>query len=316
MAAFLRAQHPMAVRLPWFARLLRAYLRTNLPGRTGFAHYLATRIPSLRRVPIQIAEGQVLYLDMRDAMCRDTLRDSPYTVHPWEPDEQAVIRRVVRAGDVAFDIGGHFGEHAVLLGSLVGPRGRVFVFEPNPERLDGLRRTVMTCGNGQVLGVAVSDRVGPARLYVPEFHVTASLADWTKGRVGPVREMTCEQVTLDGLIDRGTVLPPDFVKCDVEGAELFAFRGAARTLDRPDAPIVMYEANLPGAQAFGLSMSASTDFLAALAAPRYSFYWVQPHGTLVPIRELRPDVTLFNLLAVPAARRDRLEGAQVVPESA
>ena len=66
------------------------------------------------------------------------------------------------------------------------------------------------------------------------------------------------------------------------------------------------EANLPGAQAFGHSISAATDYLASLGAPAYSFYRVQPNGTLVPIRELRADVTLFNLLAVPASKRDRL----------
>src|SRR5438094_590365 len=85
-----------------------------------------------------ITADQVLFLDMRDAVCRDILRDSPYDHHPWEPDEQQVMRRIVRRGEIAFDIGAHFGEHSVLLADLVGPHGRVFAFEPNPERLDAL----------------------------------------------------------------------------------------------------------------------------------------------------------------------------------
>ena len=239
-------------------------------------------------------------------MCRDVLRDSPYGDHPWEPDEQAVMRRLVRRGEVALDIGAHFGEHSVLLAMLVGSEGRVVAFEPNPDRLDSLRRTVMQHGNGEVLPFAVADGTGPVTLYVPEFHVTASLADWTENRVGSIREVACEQVSLDALVARGAVPQPDFIKCDVEGAELLAFRGAIRTLDRRDAPIVMYEANLPGARAFGCSIAASTEFLAQLPAPSYSFFWVQPHGTLVPVRELRPDVELFNLVAVPEAKRDRV----------
>ena len=267
---------------------------------------MADWIAPLRRVPVRIAADQILFLDMRDAVCRDILRDSPYDHHPWEPDEQQVMRRIVRRGEIAFDIGAHFGEHSVLLADLVGPHGRVFAFEPNPERLDALRRTVTQRGNGQVLPFAVADAPGTALLYVPEYHVAASLADWTQNRVGRVQTIPCERISLDALIANGAVPQPDFVKCDVEGAELLVFRGAVRMLDRPDAPIVMYEANLPGARAFGFSIAASTEFLAQLRAPGYSFFWIQPQGTLRPVRELQPGVELFNLVAVPASKRERV----------
>jgi hypothetical protein len=83
---------------------------------------------------------------------------------------------------------------------------------------------------------------------------------------------------------------PDFIKCDVEGAELLLFEGAKTTLDRPEAPSVIYEANLAAAHAFGCSVSASTDFLRRLTAAAYCFYWVQPEGTLVPFRDLAKNV--------------------------
>jgi len=261
-------------------------------------------IPSLQEVPIGIGDGQIVYLDMQDAMCRDVLRNSPYVSHPWEPDEQAVIRRLVRPGDVVFDIGAHFGEHSALMADLVGPAGRIIAFEPNPDRQRGLRRTMAERGNGELLGIALADACGTARLFVPEFHVTASLADWTARRVGPVRELTCEQDTIDRLLSGGRVPRPQFIKCDVEGAELLVFKGAAGLLDRADAPIVMYEANGPAARAFGTAVSASTEYLRGLSAPAFSFFWVQPGGALVPIdAALQPGVDLFNLVAIPAHRR-------------
>jgi FkbM family methyltransferase len=292
--------------LPILARLLRGYLRSDLPGRTKLATYAAQWVPSLQRVPIRIARDQIVFMDMRDAMSRDILRDSPYEDHPWEPDEQKVMRRIVRSGEIAFDIGAHLGEHSVLLSRLVGVSGQVFAFEPNPDHLGPLRRTVMQHGNGRVLPLAISDRPGTTVLYIPDFHVTASLADWTNNRVGAIRTTRCEQIPLDTLVGNGVVPQPDFIKCDVEGAELLVFRGAVRTLERTDAPIIMYEANLAGARAFGFSISASTEFLARLRAPAYSFFWVQPQGTLVPVRELRSDVGLFNLVAVPELKRDRV----------
>src|SRR5439155_592698 len=141
---------------------------------------------------------------------------------------------------------------------------------------------------------AVADAPGTALLYVPEYHVAASLADWTQNRVGRVQTIPCERISLDALIAKGAVPQPDFVKCDVEGAELLVFRGAVRMLDRPDAPIVMYEANLPGAHAFGFSIAASTEFLAQLPAPGYSFFWIQPQGTLRPVPDLQPGCELLN----------------------
>ena len=84
------------------------------------------------------------------------------------------------------------------------------------------------------------------------------------------------------------------------------FEGATATLDRPDAPIVMYEANLAAARAFGCSVSASTDFLRRLASAAFSFYWVQPQGMLVPFRELPEHVEFFNLVAVPATKRGQV----------
>jgi FkbM family methyltransferase len=267
---------------------------------------LAKAFSPLQHVPLEIADGQTIYLDMRDEMCRDVLRKSPYSEHPWEPGEQAVIKRVVRRGDVVFDIGAHFGEHCVLLSSIVGPEGRVIAFEPNPERIDNLSRTVQQHGNGAVLAFAVSDASGDAVLFVPEFHVTASLRDWTAGGVGRIKTTVCRQATLDDLIRNNTVPTPDFVKCDVEGAELLAFKGARQLLNRREAPAVMYEANYPGAQAFGLSITASTDFLRSLPEPGYSIFRVQPQGGLVPVDAHWPGEHWMNLLAVPALRRDRL----------
>jgi FkbM family methyltransferase len=281
-------------------RLLRWYLRTNLPGRTRGTSMLARAVPAFRHLRLPIAEGQALFLDLRDPMCADVLRDSPYASHPWEPDEQEVMRRLVRAGDVVYDIGAHFGEHDALLAQLAGQSGRLIAFEPNPERHHALRRTVSQYGNADLLPYAIGDVSQVRTLFVPDFHVTASLANWTRGRVGAVREIQVEQRALDDLISDGVIPPARFIKCDVEGAEHLVFRGAAVLLDRVDAPVIMYEANREGAAAFGEPVSAATDYLRGLTAPKYAIYWVRPGGVLAKVETLDPDVGLFNLVAIPA----------------
>lgn len=296
------------VRLPFLAAVLKRVIQSGLRGSTRLSLWLAGRASSLHRVPVQVADGQVMYLDMREAWCRDLLCGPLRSGPPrWEPDEQLVMRRLVRPGEVAFDIGARFGEHSILLAQLVGPRGRLVAFEPDPERVEALDCTVGQLGNGRLLTVALSDSLGRRSLFVPENRSMASLADWTAGSGGAVRAIECEETPLDRLVDQGTVPRPDFVKCDVEGAESLVFRGARRMLDRADAPIVMYEANEAASAAFGDSLAASTAFLTSLSRPRYSIYWVRPGGALQPLEAFPSNVSLLNLVAVPAAERHRLE---------
>jgi len=52
------------------------------------------------------------------------------------------------------------------------------------------------------------------------------------GRLSGGGKITVPTATLDSLVEAGKVLPPDYVKMDIEGAELQALHGAARTFQR------------------------------------------------------------------------------------
>jgi hypothetical protein len=103
------------------ARALRWYLRTSLRGRTRLTALATRHLRPLWSVPIRIEGCAPLYVDLRSAHARYLLQGEPWTRPPWEPAEQAAMRRVVARGDVALDIGGNIGVHSVLLSALVGP---------------------------------------------------------------------------------------------------------------------------------------------------------------------------------------------------
>src|SRR4029077_12514759 len=108
---------------------------------------------------------------------------------------------------------------------------------------EALAVTMASLSNGTLHLMALGDRSGRMPLFVPEDESMASLADWTDGRVGSVDVTSCEMRPLDDLVSSGEVPRPDFIKCDVEGAEPRVFAGARATLDQVMAPIIMYEAN-------------------------------------------------------------------------
>ncbi|MDI6871051.1 MAG: hypothetical protein QME79_06790 [Bacillota bacterium] len=59
-----------------------------------------------------------------------------------EPALTRFLQRTVRPGQTAVDVGANLGYHTILLGTLVGPQGRVFAYEPNPHLLPFLRANV------------------------------------------------------------------------------------------------------------------------------------------------------------------------------
>jgi FkbM family methyltransferase len=163
-----------------------------------------------------------------------------------------------------------------------------------------LSRTARGLGNATVLTHALSDETGQRTLFISTDAMKTSLADWTDRSVdGEARQAACEQRRLDDLVADGTIPQPDFIKCDVEGAELLVFRGARTVLDRADAPIVLFEVNRHTAEGFGVPTPAATDFLAGLPLARYRFFVVRGTGELA-----RLDAALQggNVLAIPEAK--------------
>jgi FkbM family methyltransferase len=221
-----------------------------------------------------------------------------------EESERALVERALGPGQVAFDIGAHWGIYTLLLALRVGPRGRVFAFEPCPAVLPCLKRTVESLPNVTLLPVAVSDRARQASLVVPPDASMASLVDWTDAG-GRLSRHPIETALIDDLLRNGSVLPADFVKCDVEGAEALVFRGARTLLDRADAPVVMLEVNPRASAAFGLNPSAALDVLAGFDAAQYGFYSLERTGRLAPLSS--PPERAWNVFAVPAGRREWLE---------
>jgi hypothetical protein len=123
--------------------------------------------------------------------------------------------------------------------------------------------------------------------------------------LGKARTITVQQQRMDDLVSEGLLPVPDFIKCDVEGAELKVFRGARETLDRVDAPVVLFEAGPESAAGFGLTMADAAGFLLRLPRPGYELFEVGGGGTL---RRIRPaDLTQHNqnVLAVPRSSAAR-----------
>ena len=143
----------------------------------------------------------------------------------YEYEKQQGISREVRPNSVFWDIGANVGFYSLLASKLVGS-GKVFAFEPAPRNLSYLKKhlALNRVTNVEVLAIAVSDRNGTCSFEIEE---TGFM-----GHLSGEGEITVPTATLDSLVEEGKVLPPDYVKMDIEGEELLALRGAACTFQR------------------------------------------------------------------------------------
>jgi FkbM family methyltransferase len=276
-------------------------MRSGIRGPNRTARALATRFKALQTVPVQIADWPPVYVDLRDWDGQRWFQYSPWSGSPREPDEQAVMQRFVKPGQVVYDIGANIGLHTALLSSIVGPSGRVCAFEPNPRLIPALTLTVVGMTNAKLFTLALSNSDGDADLFIPEGgnNMNASLAFWTGERRGRVTKTRCVRATVDRLVERQHLPVPNFIKCDVEGAEPQVFQGATQVLNRAAAPIVLFEANAEAAKGFETPIWAARDVLAALPNPNYQFFTIGAGGHLMRTKELDP--VNSNVLAVPRA---------------
>ena len=219
-------------------RIVRAYLR-HVPVTEGKSQLLrlmrSVILPDLTIATFPMRHGFSLRGNLRNP---EHLRMYFYGDHD-ERYEVNNVSRLLRAGDVCWDIGANIGFYTCLFASLVGPSGHVVAFEPLPQTADFLDFNVRLNGltNVTVIVKAVGAVAGKQSIYFGDSSAgegTASLA-----HIGP--DWNEALVEVDAIDNMSMSLPPpDFVKIDVEGCQLDVLRGGAEFFSRR-SPMLMAE---------------------------------------------------------------------------
>jgi FkbM family methyltransferase len=157
---------------------------------------------------------------------------------------EVILKYVVERGDTVFDVGGYVGDVAWFMTRCVGPQGKVYSFEPNPESFQALKAKADKHSNLTALNCAISN--SPA-LVTLHFGVTEESSQAsticpdlaTTDRLGDeIKFVQVQAITLDQFCaEHGLV--PSVIKLDVEGAEALVLEGARGILER--RPTLIFE---------------------------------------------------------------------------
>lgn len=159
----------------------------------------------------------------------------------YEVPIQNVFTQHLKSGDVFYDIGANVGFFSIIAAKLVGDRGKVYAFEPGLGNAKSIRHNARlnNFDRIEVIEKAVSHTSGEGQLLLAKYsggHALAT-ADAPPDLAG---EVTVDLVCIDDLIAQHKIAPPNFVKVDVEGAELDVLKGMTKTIQTYQ-PTIIYE---------------------------------------------------------------------------
>lgn len=144
----------------------------------------------------------------------------------------------VEKGDICFDGGAYIGDTAVYF-MKNGAKG-VYAFECYEENLQYLKKNIIKLGykdNIHICEKALSDKTGEITFSEMESNITGGSIAIDRG--GPERKV--QAITIDDFCEKEGVYP-NFIKMDIEGAEVKALNGAKKTIQqhRPKLAISIY----------------------------------------------------------------------------
>jgi FkbM family methyltransferase len=135
-------------------------------------------------------------------------------------------------GDVVIDCGACWGDTALYFANEVGPNGKVYSFEFIPDNIDVFNLNISqnpSLVNRIHLIKHPVWNVSDVDLIYADHGPGSSVSLDGQGMVNPAH---CKTLSIDDLVEQSKLEKVNFIKMDIEGAELNALRGAEKTIKR------------------------------------------------------------------------------------
>jgi len=295
----------------WRKSLEVAFLKTvrlytfNTPIAKGkyrtflIARKLCTHTP--RELSGVARDGRMFVVDLASNM-----QDSLYFLGEYEKAITRFVEDVIREYrcKIFIDAGANFGWYTTLFAKHAGDEGFVHAFEPVPTTFDNLQRNLDLMDhptnvklNNLALGEAKSQAVINVFPGEPVGHASLSNHDRTE-----TIQFACEIIPLDDYLVANSVGNVDFVKVDIEGAELNFLKGAELLLQQQKPPIFLMEMALNQTRNFGYLPNDLIQFLRSRAD--YRFLKIdETNERLIEIDAFENDDMGANVLCLPRGSR-------------
>ena len=238
--------------------------------------------PALRRAQKRVLPpGMRVWVRVNGGLARglwlqaDPYREREYLRGNAEFEVQEALATHLNPGGCFFDVGAHVGLYSLIASRLVGTRGNVVAFEPDPRNSQLLREHATRNGLCNISVAEVAAWRSNGKLF---FLRGGRKLTGNSSRRGTVVEapspdtigdvITIQAVSLDQFAERG--YSPTLIKIDVEGAECEVLKGAERLLAEMK-PTLICEVHHAQAATFIAEFLAARHYMIRWMPLRYGF---------------------------------------------
>ncbi len=210
----------MAIALSIYKFFAKQLKGTNI-SQNPTARKIINRLNSQLKLEYVLIDEKKLFLDDTDSLFL-----SAYGSH--EKTITSLVKKEIKQGDTVLDIGAHIGYYTIIFSNLVGPKGHVYSFEPDPQNFSLLEKTVKEnkLTNVHIFQNAVSDKNESVEFF-------QSNVDSIGNRMFDSNEsgikIQINSISLDKFFkDKFNEI--NFIKMDIQGAEGLAIKGMTNIL--------------------------------------------------------------------------------------
>lgn len=183
----------------------------------------------------------------------DAFRHKGYWYYGKKREKETIFlfMEIIPDCNFVIEVGAHIGYFSQFFSELISENGKLIIFEPGINNLPYLKKNISFQRNIRLVEKAVSNKNGKANFYIENLsgQNNSLLSNYKRfddvlrnsGVTANKKITEVKTVTLDSFIEQDYPKEkPDFIKLDIEGAELYALQGMKKILDLY-SPILMVE---------------------------------------------------------------------------
>jgi FkbM family methyltransferase len=205
-----------------------------------FDHYMDSVVPT--------KEGSKLITDLRGpryhrlAGFSDVPFLFPSLTEPYATTQEYLDFANLQPGQTVIDIGAYAGVTSIIFAQFVGPTGHVYAFEADSANYECAKINIEMAGKALGLNNITLTRKAVwshnnGILFSNEGAMGSSAVQFTGGGRG--KEKQVPSTTIEAFLFDAGLSRVDFVKLDIEGAEVEVFRHSAKSFARSRAKMII-----------------------------------------------------------------------------
>jgi FkbM family methyltransferase len=279
-------------------KTVRAYTyNTPIPRGKHRAYLLALKL--CKSLPENILadtkDGRKFAVHLKTGM-----QTTVYFLGEYEKALTEIVKSLLREGDVCLDVGANFGWYSTLFHKYCGASGAVHAFEPMPPTFAELEQNYRLMGNPPnvfINNLGLGEKEDELTINLFEGLSTGHASMSSQGRDDAI-SFKCKVVTLDSYLEEKAVGDVNFIKVDIEGAEMMFLKGAEKLFKQKVPPVWLMEMAFQQTKNFGYLPNDLIEFMRGKAV--YDFYKVDEiNNKLIKIEGFEANDIGANVICFP-----------------